>query len=500
MTGVSAPTNHGFLLDVSRNRVPRTEELLRLVDLLAALGYDQLQLYLEHAFAYEGHEVVWRGRDPLRPEEVGRLAAHGAEKGVELVPCQNSFGHFHRWLVHEPYRELAECPDGVEHPFSPDPEPFSLCPTDPRSLELLEDLYAQLLPCFDARPAAADGPPLFNTGLDETLDLGRGRSKELCEERGKTTVYLDFLRQVRDLVARHGRRMLFWGDVILEDPERVSEIPGDAVALLWGYEAGHPFGRGASILAGAGLDFWICPGTSSWNSFGGRIANLLANVRRAHRVAGRPAEGQGAGGVLLTDWGDNGHLQPPPVSWPGLVAGAAARRGEPLGRDDLPDALVRQVPEMPDRRVAEALVELGEIEELTGGAAQNGSALFFAVLKADRSPEERRGEGLTIEGLDRAAERLDEIDARLRGDTLVERELRWVGAALRLGVDVSRARLGIGEERPLSELPADVRRRLAADRERLLEALDPIWLARSRRGGSEASKGLVRRALAGLDE
>ena len=110
----------GFQLDVSRNRVPTMAELERLVERLASLKFNQLQLYLEHAFAYAGHEVVWRGFDPADAGRDPTLASWCAERHIELVPNQNSFGHLHRWLVHEPYRQLAECPDGIAHPFSPD--------------------------------------------------------------------------------------------------------------------------------------------------------------------------------------------------------------------------------------------------------------------------------------------------------------------------------------------------------------------------------------------
>ena len=139
----------GALVDISRDRVPTMETLFALVDLLARLKLNQLQLYTEHTFAYRGHEAVWRGADPLTPEQVRTLDDYCAERFVELVPNQQSFGHMHRWLVHEPYRALAECPAGVVHPFARKPEPFSLCPTDPRSLELLADLFDQLLPCLD---------------------------------------------------------------------------------------------------------------------------------------------------------------------------------------------------------------------------------------------------------------------------------------------------------------------------------------------------------------
>ena len=121
------------------------------------------------------------------------------------------------------YLPLAESPEGSN----------TLCPTDPGSVELLADLYSRLLPNFTSG--------LFNVGCDETFDLGQGRSKDECRRRGVHRVYLDFLFRVSELVARHGRRMMFWGDIILKDPELIGELPKNAIALNWGYEADHPF-------------------------------------------------------------------------------------------------------------------------------------------------------------------------------------------------------------------------------------------------------------------
>ena len=63
----------GYMLDVSRCRVPTMETLKHLVDVLARLRYNQLQLYMEHAFAYEGHETVWEDASPYTPEDIQAL-------------------------------------------------------------------------------------------------------------------------------------------------------------------------------------------------------------------------------------------------------------------------------------------------------------------------------------------------------------------------------------------------------------------------------------------
>src|SRR6185503_16024740 len=79
--------------------------------------------------------------------------------------------------------------------------------------------------------------------------------------------------------------------------------------MLWGYDADHPFEGEAGALARSGLAFFVCPGTSSWQSFGGRTGNMLANTAAAAaaRLAAAldahvfrdPAQCTGAGALAL---------------------------------------------------------------------------------------------------------------------------------------------------------------------------------------------------------
>ncbi len=90
----------GYMLDISRDRVPATPWLHDLVQTLSSLRINQLQLYTEHTFAYSDHELVWRHASPMTAEDVRALDAHCRANGIELVPNQNSFGHMERWLRH----------------------------------------------------------------------------------------------------------------------------------------------------------------------------------------------------------------------------------------------------------------------------------------------------------------------------------------------------------------------------------------------------------------
>src|ERR687886_926851 len=185
----------GVMLDISRDKVPRMETLFELVDMLAGWKINQLQLYTEHTFAYREHPEVWVAASPLTGDEILELDEYCSQRYVELVPNQNSFGHMHRYLTHPRYAALAEIHGTFQTQWGPMEGPFSLCPIDPGSLELVRSLYDELLPHFRSR--------MFNVGCDETFDLGQGRSREACAERGTARVYLDYLQAIyADVKAR----------------------------------------------------------------------------------------------------------------------------------------------------------------------------------------------------------------------------------------------------------------------------------------------------------
>lgn len=58
----------GYMLDISRDKVPTLETLKTIAALLGRLGFDEFQLYTEHTFAYEGHKVAWENWTPERRE------------------------------------------------------------------------------------------------------------------------------------------------------------------------------------------------------------------------------------------------------------------------------------------------------------------------------------------------------------------------------------------------------------------------------------------------
>ncbi|MGA9779780.1 MAG: family 20 glycosylhydrolase, partial [Verrucomicrobiia bacterium] len=249
--------------------------------------------------------------------------------------------------------------------------PSTLAPNHPGTLPFLRGLYEELLPNFSSR--------FFNVGCDETWDLGRGQSKKLCAAKGHGRVYFDFLKKIHNEVSERGKAMMFWGDIILKYPKLIPELAtfsrsrrrksahfnesgltsaatDDIIALNWGYEANHPFEKEARQFAKSKIPFYVCPGTSTWQTLIGRHDNALANLRAAAKVGKK----SGAIGYLIADWGDGGHPQPLAVSWPMFLAGASlAWNAKNFDERTLAPVLSRDVFADSTGKIAEAALQLG---------------------------------------------------------------------------------------------------------------------------------------------
>jgi hexosaminidase len=476
--------SRGVMLDISRDKVPTLETLFALVDELAEWKINHLELYTEHTFAYRQHREVWAQASPMTGEDILRLDAYCRERFIELVPNQNSFGHMHRWLKLPRYRHLAECPDGFDWPWGGhSDEPFSLDPTNPESLQFIAGLYEELLPHFSSCK--------FNVGCDETFDLGLGKSKGECERKGKGRVYLEFLLKIYDLVKRHGRTMHFWGDIIMEHPELVPELPKDVVALEWGYEAEHPFDAHGAKFAASGIPFFVCPGTSSWNTIVGRTDNCLGNLRNAAENGLK----HGAIGYLITDWGDNGHWQYLPVSYLGFTAGAAYSWCYETNRDlNIMRALDTHVFRDDAEVMGRLVYDLGNAYQKIGHLVGNASVLFHFVHSSLTQPIPESVTEQTIratmeyiravtEPLPRA--RMDRTDASLIVDEFAN-AVRMLLHGCRRALAVRTGIINTGSERHA----------LATEMREILGEHRRLWVARNREGGLQDSTRVLEQRLA----
>jgi len=485
----------GYMLDISRDRVPTRETLQRIVELMALMRLNHLQLYVEHTFAYQGHEQVWRDASPLSAEDVRWLDRLCAAHGIELCANQNTFGHMGRWLAHDAYRSRAECPDGFTTRFGGKLAPGCLAPT-PENAELALSLCRELLGHHKSRR--------INIGCDETFELGRGASAREVAARGKLRVYWEHLLRIANPLRESGCEVLFWGDILRDHPELVRELPRERMtALVWHYErpfetpplppaalgllaefginerAFRGFDAQTEAFATAGLPFWVCPGTSTWNSFLGRWTNARENLRDAARIG----LARGARGFLITDWGDNGHHQPPSASWLPLCQGAALAWCSATNCElELAPLLDAYVFRDSARVLGGLAISLAESYQGSGLSCLNGSPLFTALVRggllaATGEPDRERLEQ-TLASLDAALKALPRARSAAPDGRIVPRELAAAARLARQGAWRIARDAGLAAPSALA-LRDDLASSIALQR--------AAWLARSRPGGLRES-------------
>jgi len=464
----------GLMLDVSRDKVPTLETLFALVDRLASWKVNQVQLYTEHTFAYRQHPEVWKDASPLTGAEILALDAYCRERFIELVPNQNSFGHMKPWLIHERYAHLAETHGEIKTPWGnyTMPGPFSLAPEHPGSLELIRSLYDELLPHFTSHQ--------INVGCDETIDLGQGASKAACEALGAGRVYLDFLLKIYRDVTRRGYTMQFWGDIITHYPDLVPQLPHDVIALEWGYEFDHPFDAHGAQFAAAGVPFYVCPGTATWNSLVGRTDNALGNLLNAAENGLK----HGASGYLNTEWGDNGHWQYLPMNYLGYGVGAAYSWCLEANRAlDVPAAISRFAFDDASGMMGKIAYDLGNVYQVPHVPRLHNSSILFHLLQGAVGDKEHFTD-VTVEDFETTLERIDAILAPLAGipmhcadADLIKREFANAGRLLRHAC--RRALQLLGQETDNAAMRADLEEAIAEHK--------ALWLARNRPGGLDDS-------------
>ena len=304
--------HRGFYLDITRGKVPRLANLKRLVDRLSALKINQLQLYVEHVFDFAFDTDIGAGSDPLTADDIATLDRYCRERFVNLVPSLACFGHMGKVLSLPKYRKLAE----VEWPardwktatWLQRLRGATINPRRPESKRLLERMAGDFLSCFSA--------PFFNMCGDETYDLGRGAAGK--DPLDVEQLYLEHLAFMRKLAARHGKRLMFWGDIMLQHRRAIRKIPKDCIALDWGYSPTTCFEKIGEFLR-CGLDAYACPSTRGYRVVFNEVEEARGNISGYARTA----HALGAAGLLTTDWGDMGHFNMLPCSYHGMALGAA---------------------------------------------------------------------------------------------------------------------------------------------------------------------------------
>ncbi|WP_263384396.1 beta-N-acetylhexosaminidase [Granulicella arctica] len=291
--------------DLSRGPVPTLDFQKKQIRVLAAYKVNIYSPYFEHTMQYIGHPLMGPPGGTVTQAQARELVAYAAHYHVTIIPEQEAFGHLHYLLNWEQYAPLSETPHGQV-----------LAPSQPEAMKLTHDMFTEL--------AAVYPGPFLHLGADETVELGKGQTKAAVDRDGLGKVYLDTMQKiVADLQPLH-RKLLFWGDIAMHDPDLVKQLPASfkqaTIAVSWEYNPQPKgFARFITPFTNAGMETWVGTGINNWSRVYPNWNNAFANIQQF------TAQGQQLGitGALNTIWDDDGEALAN-NNWYGILFGAEA--------------------------------------------------------------------------------------------------------------------------------------------------------------------------------
>lgn len=286
--------------DLSRGPFPTLAFQKKQIRTFASYKINVYSPYFEDTMQYANDpELAPPGRSLTRAQ-AQQLVRYAARYHVMIIPEQEAFGHLHNILKYEKYSSLADNPHGS-----------LLYPGAPGTLHLIKNWFTQL---------AQDYPsPFLHIGADETFALTTGKTKKEVQKRGLGIVYADFLSQIDSTLAPLHRRLLFWGDIAVNNPSAIQKLPKNMIAIPWVYWHEDSYDRYILPFKKAGIETWVAPGDANWSVMYPSGSAALDNI------SGFIATGQrlGSTGALTTVWNDDGEGLFN-EDWFGVLFGAAA--------------------------------------------------------------------------------------------------------------------------------------------------------------------------------
>jgi hypothetical protein len=230
--------------------------------------------------------------------DIKALSAYADSFHLQLIGSFQSFGHFENILSLPPYASMGATNTLID-------------PDDPKARKFLADVIGELCDAFSA--------PWFNVNCDETFDLGQGRTKSRVDSIGAAAFYAGHLQFLDSIVRSHGKKMMMWGDFLLQHPETFALLPPDVTYLTWEYGDQSSYDEWIKPFAGRRLPFWVCPGILNTYRLFPDLAMAKGNIDGFSRQGLR----DGAEGVLTTIW-DDGSAYLFSGDWYGVYATAEA--------------------------------------------------------------------------------------------------------------------------------------------------------------------------------
>jgi N-acetyl-beta-hexosaminidase len=202
----------GFMVDAPRTP-ESTEYYHRLIDFSADWGFNALIFRITDdqgvAIRFESHPELLTHKNALTTTQIRELVKHAQDRGIELIPEIESFGHTKYITSIQQYADLAD-----HDPKNPDKRSSSfsgLIPSHPKALRLIGDIYRETASLFPSR--------YFHGGCDEVAWGDSEYTRQILKTKTRAQVWAQYINDLNSIARKAGKEFIIWADHPLnEDP------------------------------------------------------------------------------------------------------------------------------------------------------------------------------------------------------------------------------------------------------------------------------------------
>ncbi len=289
----------GAYLDCSRNAVMKPCELKKLIDILSALGYKELYLYMEDTYELPSEPYFGRFRSKYTEEDLRELDDYCFERGMELIPGIQVLGHMgtaYRWWK---YQEMFDTEDIL--------------------LVGEEKTYAFLDKAFGYFRSVLRTDKI-HVGMDEAYSVGRGKYLDKNGYNQPYNILSEHLSKISKLLEKHQFKGLMWSDMFFHfanegkyeakglDEKRfaeaVAKLPHNIEVVYWEYYSRDE--KRYDDMLGLHKQYFqktsFAGGACCWQGFAPHNELSLG----VSKIALKSCAKQQTDRAILTLWGDGG--------------------------------------------------------------------------------------------------------------------------------------------------------------------------------------------------
>lgn len=278
----------------------REEWLFKFVHELAQMRINTLYLYIEWRFQFASVPAT-RSDKYISPEQVERLEEHCAKYGITVIPALNVMGHTGDFLAMQAFDSLKEYDAEKENPATASND--ALCPTNPKTRELIEAALNDIMDAFTS--------DIIHVGGDEVSKIGVCPiCKPLKEKHGAPGIYTEYFTWINKQLAKRGRKMGIWGDMLEHylgcnpyyantdtvDISVFEPLKENTIIYNWSYDG--PAEAALKALSENGFTVYCCTSTHNCSvgaAWPGQHKNQQVYFKDAMKL-------KGCEGGVVTDW------------------------------------------------------------------------------------------------------------------------------------------------------------------------------------------------------